>query len=225
MVSVSVDLGGYSVEVSENLTKSAFNRLVNGDEDEYLSLQDALLEQAKEQFDDSLSSYPEWDSWEWFVGGNCKENALKEITKGIDFVIDNHLVGEIQKEARRERMVERSRRFHISRRAPVRTRARSRRVRVHGRHVSRSFVTAGIDSGGGGDDGDGGQSDSDCNRIAAGRLARGSFGVAAALDGQGQFDRINSIATRKRAWPAPADIPAGSRRCGRFFVPFGRWAA
>lgn len=115
--------------------------------------------------------------------------------------------------------------MHVVRRAPVLTRTRSRSVRSHSRHVSRSFITAGVDSGGGGDDGGDGQSDSDCNRIAADRKARGSFGVAAVLDVQGQFDRINSIASRKRAWLAPLGIPAGLWGCGRFFVPFWRWAA
>jgi len=109
-------------------------------------------------------------------------------------------------------------------RRPVRVRSRSRRVRRAGRHVSRSFVTAGIDSGGGGDDGGGdGDGQSDCHEVAIGLSARGSFVVVSArFGGLSLNGRINTIATRKRALPAQE---RGARGGGRFFIPLWRWAA
>ncbi|MBO5492997.1 MAG: hypothetical protein J5974_06645 [Pyramidobacter sp.] len=109
-------------------------------------------------------------------------------------------------------------------RRPVRIRFRARRVRRAGRHVSRSFVTAGIDSGGGGDDG-GGDSDgqSDCNRVALSACGKAQFiMVSARFGGLSLNDRINTIATRKRALPAQE---RGARGGGRFFIPLWRWAA
>ena len=104
-----------------------------------------------------------------------------------------------------------------------RSHARSRAVRSHGRHVSRSFFAVVADSGGGGDDGGDGQSDSDCNRLAFAVCGKGEFGVAAVRDGQGQFGRINGIiVSRYRALPAQT---RGAQGDGRFFVPFWRWAA
>lgn len=100
----------------------------------------------------------------------------------------------------------------------------ARRVRRAGRHVSRSFVTAGIDSGGGGDDGGGdGDGQSDCHRLAFAHTRKAEFVVLSArFGGLSLNDRINTIATRQRALPAQE---RGARGGGRFFIPLWRWAA
>ena len=106
---------------------------------------------------------------------------------------------------------------------PVRVRSRARTVRRHGRHVSRSSFAVAADSGGGGDDGGDGQSDSDCNRAFV-LWGKGELCVVSArLGGLSLNDRINGIiVSRYRALPAQA---RGAQGDGRFFVPFGRWAA
>lgn len=106
-----------------------------------------------------------------------------------------------------------------------RIRSRARRVRRAGRHVSRSFVTAGIDSGGGGDDGGGdGDGQSDCHEVAFAHSRKAQFVVVSArFGGLALNDRINTIATRKRALPALDGTDA--RSGGRFFIPLWRWAA
>lgn len=108
--------------------------------------------------------------------------------------------------------------------AHVLRRSRARRVRCAGRHVSRSFVTAGIDSGGGGDDGGGdGDGQSDCHRLAFAHSRKAEFVVLSArFGGLSLNGRINTIATRKRALPAQE---RGARGGGRFFIPLWRWAA
>lgn len=223
-VSCYVDLGGYSVEVHKYLTKSEYNRLANGDEEEYINLSDSLLEQAEDQFDADLSSYPEWDSWEWFVKGNLKENVQKEIDAEIDFVKESYWSARYRREGRFKRLVGYARRSRITFNVQVRVRSRARRVRRAGRHVSRSFVTAGIDSGGGGDDGGGdGDGQSDCHRVAFAHSRKAQFVVVSArFGGLSLNDRINTIATRKRALPAQE---RGARGGGRFFIPLRRWAA
>lgn len=112
----------------------------------------------------------------------------------------------------------------VARRVPVLFRSRARRVRRAGRHVSRSFVTAGIDSGGGGDDGGGdGDGQSDCHRLAFAHTRKAEFVVLSArFGGLSLNDRINTIATRQRALPAQE---RGARGGGRFFIPLWRWAA
>ena len=223
-ISCYVDLGGYSVEVHKCLTKSEYNRLANGDEEEYIDLSDSLLEQAGDQFDADLSSYPEWDSWEWSVSGNLKREVQKEIDTEIDFAIQSYWSAINRREGRLNRLVGRARRSRVTFNAPIRTRSRARRVRRAGRHVSRSFVTAGIDSGGGGDDGGGdGDGQSDCHRVAFAHSRKAQFVVVSArFGGLALNGRINTIATRKRALPAQE---RGARGGGRFFIPLRRWAA
>lgn len=109
------------------------------------------------------------------------------------------------------------------RHGPTSILSRPRSTRRAGRHVLRSSFAMVTDSGGGGNDGGDGQSDSDCNKFAFAVCGKGEFGVAAVRDGQGQFGRINGIiVSRYRALPAQT---RGAQGDGRFFVPFWRWAA